>query len=327
MALSNELVQAHIERWERTLAGGYYPHRKGWPNRLFHHAPLENAVSILTSGYLRSRNDPENARARDVAAQEVLAVRAAAHDSVRLYFRPKTPTQYHIEGIRKPGECHFGEATHCPVLVLLALDARTILTMPDVQFSAQNMQIVGTPTGDTEEFFGAIPFEKVFHEGPTGGDDTIRSHRCAEVLTPTPLDLNECLREIYVRSEPERETLLYLLGRERERWGDRCYVSDGLKVFDKKFAFVQEVGLTPEGVTFVLNPREDRRPIAIHIEVWDAAENKVIDFLNDAHAAKPTNAQRWIFKRPLTNGVYRVLVRLEGQLAHHANIVLGDTLF
>lgn len=327
MALSAGFVEAHIAQWQANLSGGYYPHRKSWPSRLFHHAPLENAVSILASGYLRSRNDPANCRVRDVAAQEVLNSRAAAHDSVRLYFRPKTPTQYNIEGIRKAGECQFGDATHCPVLVVLALDARTLLAMPGVRFSTQNMQIGGTPTGGSQEFFSTIPFVKVFHEGPTGGDETIRSHRCAEVLMPSPLDLGQSLREIYVRSEPERDTLLHLLGVERDRWAESCFVSEGLKVFDKKFTFVQEVGLTPEGVTFVLNPREDRRPIAVQIEVWDAVQNKVLDFLNENLAAKPPSAARWIYKHELPNGVYRVIVKLEGQLAHNSIIVLGDSLF
>ena len=41
------------------------------------------------------------------------------------YFRPKTPTQWHIEGIRKAGECNYGDPTHAAVLVVFALDAKT----------------------------------------------------------------------------------------------------------------------------------------------------------------------------------------------------------
>src|SRR5690606_40485263 len=54
-----------------------------WPECLFHHAPLENAVAILQTGMLRSRNDPDNALLRDVAARDVNAARAHAHNSVR----------------------------------------------------------------------------------------------------------------------------------------------------------------------------------------------------------------------------------------------------
>jgi hypothetical protein len=244
-----------------------------------------------------------------------------------MYFRPKNPTQYNIEGIRRAGECQFGEATHCPVLIMFALDAQAVLTRPDIRFSSRNMQIGGTVTGNDEAFFSEIPFEKVYHEGNTNGDDTIRGHRCAEVLAASPLYLGECLKEIYVRSDPERDTLLHLLGDYRNLWADRCYVSEGLKVFEKRYTFVRQIGLSTEGVFFELHPRYDLRKVAVQIFVWDALGSKVIDFYNNALDAKPAGAERWIFKRPLQVGTYTVKVELEGHLAFESPVVLGDTLF
>ena len=326
MALSEDVAAAHIAYWQGQLNQPWYNHRRYWPECLFHHAPLENAVAILTSAMLRSRNDPANPRPRDVAAREVNAARVHAHDRVRLYFRPKTPTQYHIEGIRKPGECKFGEETHAPVLVMLILDAHRILTLPDTQFCDRNMQRGDAIPGDSEAYFAAIPFDKVYHEGPTGGDEAITSHRCAEVLPTSPLDLGQSLRAVFLRSEPERDTLLNLLGDQRGRWGDRCYVSDALKVFEKRYSFVQDISLSQQGVVFTLNPRADRRGVRISIQVWDAAGQFVVRFDHPDLAAAPAEGS-WIYNHAFADGVYRVRAEIEDHLAYDAYIPLGAALF
>jgi hypothetical protein len=326
MALSEAVAAAHIGHWQAELNRPWYNHRRYWPDCLFHHAPVENAAAILASGVLRSRNDPANPRPRDVAAREVNAARAHAHDRVRLYFRPKTPTQFHIEGIRKAGECRFGDETHAPVLVMLILDAQYILTLPNTRFCDRNMQRADAAPGDSEAYFGAIPFDKVYHEGPTGGDETIISHRCAEVLPVSPLDLGQCLRAVFLRSEPERDTLLNLLGVHRARWVDRCYVSDALKVFEKRYSFVQDIGLTHEGVVFALNRREDGRGVAISIQVWDNQDQFVARFDHADLLATPPQG-RWIYNHPFADGLYRVRVEIEGHLAYDSPITLGPTLF
>ncbi len=248
--------------------------------------------------------------------------------SVRLYFRPKTPTQWHIEGTRKLGECHYGDATHAPVLVMFLLDARSVLTQPGVSFSDKNMQLADTNPGNDETYFAQIPFVKVFSEGNTGGDRSITEARCAEVLAPTPLNLGGTLRSICFRSEPEKETLLHMLGDQRADWEGFCHVSDALKVFQKEFAFVDMLRLTSEGVIFRLNARKDGKLIELKIDVWDSNERHIVDFYNAAHAPVPENPNRnWIWQQRLPHDTYRVEVHLEGHLAYQSYMVLGDTLF
>ena len=328
MALSAAFVDAHIADWQQRLTSPVYPHRKRWPANLFHHAPIENAVAILRDGYLRSRNDPKNQRPKDVAAPGVIEAREHAHNRVRLYFRPKSPTQWHIEGIRKAGEYRYGESVHAAVLVMFALDAKTVLARPDIMFSDKNMQLANTVPGSNEAYFSQIPFPKVFSEGSTGGDRSYTEARCAEVLPSSPLDLRTCLRAIYLRSEPERDTLLYMLGGNRDEWENFCHVSDALKVFQKDYTFVQEIRLTNDGVVFRLNPRRDLRSISVKIDVWDAKGKNVINFLNSDHAPQPNPpALNWIFRHKLPDGLYRLEVKLENNSAYRNEIILGDTLF
>ena len=328
MALSGEFVDQHIESWQHELTSAYYPHRKHWPAYLFHHAPMENAVAILRDGHLRSRNDVANCRPRDVAAPGVIDTRIEAHHRVRLYFRPKTPTQWHIEGIRKLGECAYGDETHAGVLVMFALDARTILTKPDIMFSNQNMQLGNTQAGSDENYFSEIPFIKVYSEGNTGGDKSYTDARCAEVLPSSPLLLHECLKGIYLRSEPELETLLHLLGDTREHWEKFCHVSDALKVFQKDYTFVQVFRLSSDGVVFRFNPRRDGRNLKVLIRLWDSIGALVVDFFNDDHSATPKPPfENWIWEQKLKDGDYLAEVHLDDTLAYRSELSLGDSLF
>ncbi len=326
MALSADFIDGHIDSWQRQLSSPYYPHRKHWPACLFHHSPLQNAVSILTEGLLRSRNDANNSHPLDVAAAGVIDARCDAHDWVRLYFRPKTPTQYHIEGIRRPADCKYPDA-HAPVFIMFVLDAKAVLSLPDIQFSNKNMQIGSTIPGNDENYFSQIPFIKVFSEGNNGGDQSIIDARCAEVMTSSPLDLRHFLKAIYFRSEPERDTVLHMIGEHRATWSKYCHVSDALKVFEKQYTFVQEVGLTPEGVVFRFNPRRDRAPLGVRIEVFNHNNDRVLDFNNQSLAAVPDNNMRWIFNSPLADGLYHVKITLDGHLAYCANIPLSSVLF
>lgn len=326
MGLSPAFARKHISKWQSELHKNYYAWRRHWPTRLFHHSPLENAVAILKDGCLRSRNDPENQRARDVAAPGVIDNRNDAHDRVRLYFRPKNPTQWHIEGIRREGECRYGEDSHAPMLYMFSLDALEVLTSEDVWFSDKNMQIGHARYGAGEDFFDAIPFDKVYSEGGTGGDRSVTDARCAEVLPATPLNLDGCLKEIFCRSDPERDTLLFTLGNDAEKWAQYVLVSDNLKVFEKDFTFIEHASLSPDGFRFRMNPRRDYRDIDVRIRVRRVDGDVSVLTFSGPLRHKPENATNWIIAGELGPGSYLCEAKLEGHLAFSSVIALGDAL-
>jgi len=295
MALTKDFVEAHVLRWEEALSKPWYPYRSKWPSRLFHHAPIQNAVRILTDGNLRSRDDPENMKDKDVAAPGVIVARTHAHNSARLYFRPRTPTQYHIEGIRKSGECSYGNDAHAPVLVMMVFDSRSVLSIPTIKFCDRNMQLGAAAPDDTPEYFSNIPFDKVFHVGGIGGDRSIIDHRCAEVLALSPMPLKGNLQWIYCRTIAERETLLHLLGNPaRAMWSNQIVVSDDLSVFERRFVFVDYVGISHDGAIFQLNPRADAQTIDVQVKVWGRGEAEIISYANTTMLAQPSaTVKRW----------------------------------
>lgn len=186
MAVSLGLVEEHIHTWEAKLSFG---HRRHWPSRLFRHEALENAVNVLRTGQLLSRTHAGGNLARDVAPSEIISANDLAHDYTRLYFRPRTPTQYRIEGIRRPDEVWNGR--HAPVIYMFVFRKKELLTRPQVHFSRGNMQAQGAEILDGDAAFQSLNFDKIFHEGPYAPEDAdIKIWRCAEVLTESPLILD-----------------------------------------------------------------------------------------------------------------------------------------
>ncbi len=326
MGLTSASARAHIGKWQAELHKNYYAWRRHWPTRLFHHSPLENAIAILRDGHLRARNDNCNALPADIAAPGVIDNRVDAHNRVRLYFRPKTPTQWHVEGVRKLGECQYGDQAHAPILYMFALDALQVLTLDDVWFSNKNMQLDGVQWGPSESFFDAIPFDKVYSEGGTGGDRSITDARCAEVLPATPLVLKDCLREIFCRSDPERDTLLYSLEDAGEKWAERCLVSDNLKVFQKDYAFVQMAMLKQDGFVFRLSPRRDYREIHVRLNVRKEDTGATVLQYEGSIRNKPEQASNWIIRGDLEPGSYLCRVFLERHLAFADRRIVGAAL-
>jgi hypothetical protein len=179
---------------------------------------------------------------------------------VRLYFRPRTPTQFRNEGIRplahrwRPDLHH--PSVHCAIPVFFCFDAATILAADSTEFSNGNMGSAYVEHGNSQALFQRIPFHNVFHHGPMPLDkiNEIKFNRCAEVLVPESLPLLPGLRMIACRSSAERQTLLHLLPNElRPVWTDMIRLGyEGL--FERRWTFVESLSILSPQVTFNFNP-------------------------------------------------------------------------
>ncbi|MEM9669938.1 MAG: DarT ssDNA thymidine ADP-ribosyltransferase family protein [Pseudomonadota bacterium] len=297
MALSSSVVDQHILDWSDKLGKSTYSFRSKWPSLIFRHDPIQNIVEILNSGCLLSRSASKSVRPLDVAQQEIVNVTDRAHKQVRTYFRPRTPTQYHIEGIRKQDEYYRGD-THAPTLAMLVFDAKTLLTTTGVAFSNLNMQRAEVEIGDDDSFFlGKMNFENIYHYGPHSGDENITAMRCAELLMPSPMRIEDSLRHIYFRSEAEREFAMGLLKESTLlRWRSKMRVSDDMKIFDKRYAYVERVYLTNDGVVVSIAPRHDAKDLSIQVFSADDAGNIITNFSRQNISAMPkSGARAWRF--------------------------------
>lgn len=177
--------------------------KRWWPQLLFHYTDVNNAVRILQDGYLYSREQLENEKGLVVSSgsSAVLAgTDTTIKECVRLYFRPRTPTQFHAEGVRsRPvlARSMFPDA-HCPVPVFFLFDSASILTRADSLFSDGSLASPKAQIFKTANELMDLPWTKIYHNSwfDVNKDRDIVFRRGAEVIVPGRLDL-ESLRFIY----------------------------------------------------------------------------------------------------------------------------------
>lgn len=172
---------------------------------------------------------------------------------MRLYFRPRTPTQYAGEGVRAKNELKM--EAHWPVPIVLLFDALPILTDSETKFSNGNLAKTGVLTGDTVDFLNTIPFDKVFHDSAIAPSerDEIVFHRNAEVLIPDEMPLTN-LRFIMCRSQAEMETLMQMVTPEvASGFQKRVGVDKKGDFFFRRWTYVEQATLTPQQATLAIH--------------------------------------------------------------------------
>ncbi len=249
--------------------------RRWWPQFVFHYTDIRNAVKILEEGYLYSRKylkDNKNLEISSGSPEVLEGTETIIKDCVRLYFRPKTPTQFYAEGVLSKDALLKSKfpGAHCPVPVFFLFDAVKILTRDDCLFSNGNLgshkyQILYSAT-----HLEQLPWEKIYHTGPIDlskvEDSDIVFRRNAEVVVSQKLDLN-ALSFIYCRSEAERETLLYLLPPNlRKRYQNKIAATTRSDLFFRRQTFIETVRLSSETVYVQFSP-ETESPGPFHLRI------------------------------------------------------------
>ena len=305
-----------------------YDARSWWPDFLFHYTELENTISILNSGALYSR---EKAISRgllstDSASASVLVNTSQTYKShARLYFRPKTPTQYSNEGIR-PRDTIVYDA-HCAVPVFLLFDSRDVLTRESTQFS--NGTLAGFNPGrigSTASFFEKMPFNKIYHNSWLQDDEKqeIIASRHAEVIVPGQLDLGP-LRFIWCRSEAEKETLMSLLSEtQRNEWANKVFHGKKYDLFFSRWSYVDRVALDETSARFSFN-RNSKTPEPFELEVSIEDHDTSQRLRCRKENFKADQEVKIRFRNPISN--YTIELYLDGCLAYHCEYEETPDLF
>jgi len=263
-------IRSHLD----ALAGEQWlgAARSWWPKFLFRTDPIESAAAILQCGELRSRSlaTKEGALAYDAASQSVIAgTEDKWKEHVRMYFRPRSPTQFSTEGFRPADAYQYG--SKCPVPIVFLLDAYDVLTRTDTVFSDGNLGKRGARIGGDAKFLAAIPWKKVYHDSwfESGERDTIIYSRHAEAAVPDRLALADCLRLVGCRTQAEYETLWSLLDPStRAMWGSKIVVSTRFNLHFGDWLFVEQATLSADRVQFQISPSCTRRgPLVQRVEI------------------------------------------------------------
>ncbi len=256
--------------------------RKVWVDYLFHFTHLENAVNIIECGFLCSRVELEhqNIAFSDSASSRVIQqTNPELADQVRFYFRPLTPTAYHMEGFKPVGK-RFHDA-HCPMPVYLLFDIREIISRSEIGFSNGNLASEYSNLFTSADDFARLPFADIYHEGPPHYEEKryITRTKQAEVTYPKKISVDH-LKYIYCRSQAEKETLKNLLSTALWRkWGAKVLVPrNPRELFQMHCLHVSEVDLARQSITIAFHPPTERAwfgPFNVEVTVTDSAARQI----------------------------------------------------
>lgn len=236
--------------------------RSWWPDYLFHTSPLDNAINILCSKTLLSRLEAKECGGlkSDVADDEVISgTNEEWKKYVRMYMRPKTPTLYASEGVRQLGLIKHN--AHCPVPIVFMLDAEKILSMKETKFSNGNLGASGVEVSDDFDDFKNLPFKKIYHSSSFSPVEraNILFHRHAEVIVEKSLPLENILKQICCRSNPEKRTLLYLLPPNiRQGLQNIIRVSNASSLFYENWLFLKKLEHDDDKIIMIFNENTEK---------------------------------------------------------------------
>lgn len=316
MGISIQRYRAHLAHYESIFTN----YRRSWPWFLFRHEPIENAIKILKSGCLLSRFDAmrQNTIQNDVAPSGIIQHQDSAHQFARLYFRPRNPTQYHIEGIRKTE--YYYQGKHAGFLVMLVFNAEQILTAERTKFSCGNMQSSFSNILDGDAEFDNLDFSGIYHDVANPTHEQVRQ-RCAEVLLQSPLLIDSVLVNIVVRTDADALTVRHFLDQEKlGRLIPLVKKSRGTGIFFNNHAALDFVDSAPGRINFRLRPHASRSDIETKITVLDPRDGEEIVLVSAALKGWKV----YYVEHDKLDGRYLLKFELEDCLAHLSFVGLSQ---
>ena len=289
----SHLISQHIKALKEGLI--LPESQKFWPDFLYHFTDIKNAIKILSGDrclYSRNHLASDGQIQTDSACAEIIEKTDPEYKNyVRLYFRPRTPTLFCVEGIRTPEELTYG--AHCPVPVYFIFNAFPILSQESTKFSNGNLSVGDVKVSDSVDFYLNLPFDKIYHDRRLPDDNeeekkSIIFHRHAEVMIPQSMDLDH-LRFIYFRSKAEFQTLSYWLklNGSHELWHSKIGIDEKSNLFFSRWLFVQDVSMNASQIVIKLNPPENPNMITMKCNITNPELN--LDCRWDVNLGPATN--------------------------------------
>lgn len=270
----------------RIPTGIHSSSRKSWFKYCYHFSHVENIVSILSDGRLLSRNLAlkEGKMKNDNASKKVInQTNSDFKDYVRLYFRPKSPTQFHNEGFKTKEQLDLSELdAQCPVPVFLLLDIEKLLSHPACRFtetslaSHTNISLYSSP-----EEFNKLPFDKIYHDSAPTPDEKrqIIGHRHAHIIYPNSINLDDYLKKIVVRTPAEKDTLLTLMGDDlRNKYESFIQIDTSNIMFFSRWTYFHTVRLYQDKVMFDLRVSQEKNknePVSFDLKIELIEDNGI----------------------------------------------------
>jgi hypothetical protein len=251
-----------LDAFAQTLIEGLNYERSIWKGYIYHFTHVENAASIIQSEQLRARNYCQTFR--DSAGTTLIHNTGNdVKDFARFYYRPKTPTQWHNEGLgKRRGDIY----ALCPVPIFFRFDLRRVLATQGRRCGSSNGNLAasGSHYGNSTAFLEqCFDFDNVYSSLLQVGKHTFLRASQQEFIVHQQLCLDQLSLEditIICRTAQDKQTLLHFIGRN-SKYSSRVFCEREVASTGSFFYH--------ENPTIVV--RNDSQPIEIQIDNYDNA--------------------------------------------------------
>ena len=203
---------ADFEGFAEMLLAGLERQHSHWKGYIYHFTHVENAVSILQSEQLQSRNRC-NKFVDSAGASLIAHTSNDVKNLARFYLRPKTPTQWHNEGLgKRNGQIY----ALCPVPIFFRLNLKRVLDTHGSKCGVSNGNLAarsGSHYGNSMKFLEYFDFDNVYCT--QAGRETFLRASQQEFVVHDYLDIAKLSLDditIICRNEQDKKTLMCLIG-------------------------------------------------------------------------------------------------------------------
>ena len=202
-----------FEAFAEMLTKGLECQYSYWKGYIYHFTHVENAVSILQSEQVQSRNHCK--KFSDSAGASLIAHTSNdVKNLARFYFRPKTPTQWHNEGLgKRKGQIY----ALCPVPIFFRFNLKRVLETHGSKcgVSSGNLAASGSHYGNSVRFLKHFDSNNVYCTIKSGTETFLRASQqefiIHDYLNIANLNLDDIT--IICRNDQDKLTLLCLIGK------------------------------------------------------------------------------------------------------------------
>ena len=312
-----------LNAFQNELQSKFNGAQNWWTKSLFHFTDINNAISILNKEVLYSRDKANSLSImkNDNANDEVIGITDSEYKKyVRLYFAPLTPTQYNSEGI-KPKELIKNNA-HCPIPVMFVFDFVKIFMHEGVKFTDGNLATNPIIYDDIQDLL-KLDFNLIYHRSwfyPEERDKIVNA-RHSEVLVKNELVLYDNLRVVIVRSEAEKESLLYQLSPKiREKYISKIFIQPQTGIFRNDWLYINKVFLLNNKIYIdwhiCSNIEICKNKYTLKI-IAKTPDNSIVKTLIKPNWHPMSNLQKINLPQDLINKVFRLEVYIDNIRAYY----------
>lgn len=306
------LIAAFGDNLSEFMINGLEEYNLGAEPQIYHFSHLENAVSIIREGAIKSRRD---AIFSDSAGSGIIAqTNEDRKEFARFYFRSKTPTQFYIENLGRGEESlrKLKSDPICPIPVFFVISLRTAMQQ-DWSVSIGSLASRQTEFGRDLEILSKFDFEGVNLNMPDISWERFRIAAHQEFLVKDKLDLSQCDFHLVVQDVNSKDSLLAMLGELAEDYRSKIFIKPSFyngenpKVeIDSTTEFVRASTNKPHKGSFILQHS------ALH--EWKAINGTVKNQFNNSKWITTFGESDILFQSNLEATKYKIFYNYKGRV-------------